>query len=49
MDLEEWVLELLDNIKLAGVDHESFDLHLSENDVKEIAQAYENLEFLEIY
>ena len=49
MNIENWVIELLEDIKEAAEKGENFDLHLESVYVKEIAEAYENTEWIEIY
>jgi hypothetical protein len=49
MTLEEWVITLLEDIKEAGEKGENFDLHLEKEMVKEIADAYDKSEWIEIY
>lgn len=49
MDLENWVVELLNDIKEASGKDENFDLHLESAYVKEIAEAYDKSKWIEIY
>lgn len=48
MNLELWVLALLDSIKEAGYKGKEFDLHLDNDTAKEIAYAYDNAKWIEI-
>lgn len=47
--LEDWVINLLKEIKEAAYKGENFDLHLENDAAKEIAVEYENAEWIEIY
>ena len=49
MDLEQWVIDLLKEIRDAGYNGENFDLHLENDAAKEIASAYDLTEWIEIY
>lgn len=49
MSLEDWVVDLLKDIKEASDKGENFDLHLENVYVKEIADAYDNVKWIEIY
>lgn len=49
MILEDWVTELLNDIKEADAKGENFDLHLEKEMVKEIADAYDATKWIEIY
>ena len=49
MDLETWVIRLLDEIQGAANRNENYDLHLKSTVVTEIAKAYEDAEWIEIY
>ena len=49
MDLERWVIDLLEQIKDAGYNGENFDLHLENDAAKEIGCAYELSKWIEIY
>ena len=48
-DLENWVVELLEDIKEASCKGENFDLHLENEQIKEIADLYDAVEWIEIY
>ena len=48
-DLENWVVGLLKDIKEAECKGENFDLHLEKEAVKEIANEYDNVKWIEIY
>lgn len=49
MDLEAWVIDLLKTIKNAANNGENFDLHLENVAAKEIANAYDKTDWIEIY
>lgn len=49
MDLEFWVVDLLKDIKEAADKSENFDLHLEAEYVKDIAAAYDETSWIEIY
>lgn len=49
MTLENFVIELLEDIKEASNKNENFDLHMESIWVKEIAEEYENCKWIEIY
>ena len=49
MSLESWVTEVLDDIKEAAEKGENYDLHLEASVVKEIAAAYDETQWIEIY
>jgi hypothetical protein len=49
MDLESWVIDLLENIKEAAENDMNFDLHLEASYVVEIAEAYDKSKWIEIY
>lgn len=48
MDIENFVRELLDDIKEAGFKNENFDLHLEAVYTKELAEAIDNIKWMEI-
>ena len=49
MDLENWVIELLDDIKEAAEKGENYDLHMEAVYVKDVAKAYNESKWIEIY
>lgn len=49
MDLEQWVIELLKDIRKAGYNGETFDLHLENEAAKEIGSSYDATKWIEIY
>ena len=49
MDLEHWVVELLVDIAEAAAKGESFTLHMQNEYVKELAEAYRRCSWIEIY
>ena len=49
IDLENWVVELLKDIKAAADKNENFDLHMEAPYVKEVAKEYEQTDWIEIY
>jgi hypothetical protein len=49
MDLEAWVIDLLNQIREAGYKDENFDLHLEHDIAKEIASTYDSTKWIEIY
>lgn len=49
MDLEDWLLELLDAIKAASDLEAAFDIHLEKKTVQEIAEQYKEMKGLELY
>lgn len=49
MDIENFVTDLLNDIKEAGLKNENFNLHLEASDTKELAEAIDNIEWIEIY
>lgn len=49
MILEEWVKELLDDIKDSALKGGNFDLHMESAYVKEVAEAWNDCKWLEIY
>lgn len=49
MMLESWVIELLNDIKEAAEKGENYDLHIEAEYVKDIATAYNNSSWIEIY
>lgn len=49
MDLETWIIRLLDEIQGAANRNENYDLHLESTVVTEIAKAYEDAKWIEIY
>ena len=49
MMLESWIMELLQNIKESADKGENFDLHLEADVTKDIAQAFEETSWIEIY
>lgn len=48
-DIENWVDNLLKDIKAAADKNESFDLHMNSSFVKEVAERYEKVDWIEIY
>jgi hypothetical protein len=48
MDLQTWVIELLEEIRQASLKDENFGLSLNRHDVKEIAEAYDKATWIEI-
>ncbi len=48
-DIEDFVSNLLKDIKEAGLNNENFDLHLEASVTKEMASEIDNLEWIEIY
>lgn len=49
MDLEQWVIDLLNSIKDAGAMDAGFELRLDSDAVKAIASAYKTTDWIEIY
>lgn len=49
MILESWIIKLLEDIKEASEKGENYDLHLEKETVKEIADAYGDAKWIEIY
>ena len=49
MMLETWVIDLLQDIQKAAEKGENYDLHLEPLVVNEIAEAYKQTEWIEIY
>lgn len=49
MDIEAWVIALLDKIKEASEDNADFTLHLTKEATREIAGAWDKTEWIEIY
>lgn len=49
MDLENWIVELLEQIRQASLKDENFGLSLNRHDVHEIAEAYDKAEWIEVY
>ena len=49
MMLETWVMDLLQDIQKAAEKGENYDLHLESIVVNEIAKAYKQTEWIEIY
>ena len=49
MTLEDWVVNTLKGIKEAAEKGENYDLHLEADYVKEIATAYDEIKWIEIY
>lgn len=49
MDLEQWLFNLLESIKIASEMDANFDLHLDSVRVKELASAYNATKWIEIY
>ena len=49
MDLESWVIALLEDIQTASEKGKNYDLHLKSTVVNEIAEAYKRTEWIEIY
>lgn len=49
MDLESWVVDLLKDIKEAAEKGENFDLHMEAVYVTDVAQAYDETTWIEIY
>ena len=48
MELEEWILELLDAIRAASELDATFDIHLEKKTVKELAKQYESITTIEL-
>ena len=48
MTLEEWVINLLNDIKDAALKSENFDLHLESKMVKELAEEWNTCKYIEI-
>lgn len=48
-DLENWVVNLLKDIREASAKGENFNLHLENEQVKEIADLYDAVKWIEIY
>jgi hypothetical protein len=49
MDLESWIVALLQDIQTAAEKGENYDLHLEFPIVEEITEAYHNTKWIEIY
>lgn len=49
MDLEQWVVELLESIKSASTMDAGFEMRLDIDAVKAIASAYDKVDWIEIY
>lgn len=49
MDIEAWVIELLQDIQTAAEKGENYDLHMEAVYVKDIAEAYNKTTWIEIY
>lgn len=49
MILESWVINLLEDIKTSADKSENFDLHLEADTAKDIAHAYDEASWIEIY
>lgn len=49
MNLESWIIVLLDDIRTAAEKGENYDLHLESTAVVDIAKAYEKTKWIEIY
>lgn len=49
MNLESWVVELLNDIKESAEKGENFDLHMGAPYVAEVAEAYAKSKWIEIY
>lgn len=49
MNLESWIVELLQDIQTAAEKGENYDLHLEFPAVEEITEAYHNTKWIEIY
>lgn len=49
MDLETWVTDLFKGIQKSAEKGENYDLHLELPAVKEIADAYKSVDWIEIY
>lgn len=49
MDLEQWVIDLLKDIKRAASNGNGCAFYLSSEQVKEIAKAYEEVKWIEIF
>ena len=49
MYLETWVIDLLKDIQTAAEKGENYDLHLEFPTVNEIAEAYKQVDWIEIY
>lgn len=48
-DIENFVVDLLNDIKEAGCNNENFDLHLEASVTKEMASEIDNIKWIEIY
>lgn len=48
-DIENFVANLLKDIKEAGLNNENFDLHLEASVTEEMAEEIEKLNWIEIY
>lgn len=49
LNMENFVVKLLDDIKEAGFKNENFDLHLEAEYTKALAEVIDNIEWVEIY
>ena len=49
VDIETWIIDLLDEIQGAANRNENYDLHLESSYVKEIANAYDLTTWIEIH
>lgn len=49
MNLESWIVELLQDIQTAAEKGENYDLHLEFPAVEEITEAYHDTKWIEIY
>ena len=49
MNLESWIVALLQDIQTAAEKGENYDLHLEPPAVEEIAEAYKRTDWIEIY
>ena len=49
INLEQWVIDLLKDIRKAGYNGETFDMHLENDAAKEIGCAYDSTKWIEIY
>lgn len=48
-DIENFVVQLLEDIRKAGLKNENFDLHLEASVTKEMAEEIDKTEWIEIY
>lgn len=49
IDIENWLESLLNDIKEAADKNENFDLHMEAPYVKEVAECYDKVKWIEIY